>query len=76
MTGAVLLVVLAEGPMPLGFRLFVAGLIGFGVAGVGIAERLTRRLSRLASVWDAGADNDQHRQVVLSTKSGEIRAQA
>ena len=76
MTGAVLLVVLAEGPMPLGFRLFVAGLIGFGVAGVGIAERLTRRLSRLASVWETGVESDHQRQVVLSTKSGEIRAQA
>lgn len=74
LTGAILLVVLAEGPMPLGFRLFVAGLIGFGVAGVGIAERLTRRLNRLASVLEDGTGKDQNRQAILSTKSGESPA--
>lgn len=73
MTGAVLLVVLAAGPMPIGFRLFVASLIGFGVAGVGIAERLTRRLNRLASAWEASQESDSHRQASLSAKSGEFR---
>jgi MFS family permease len=51
LAGAVLLVVLGDDRMTLGFRLLVAGLIGAGVAGVGIAERLTRRLRELASVW-------------------------
>ena len=51
LAGAVLLIVLADGPMTLGFRLLVAGLIGAGVAGVGIAERLTRKLRELAAVW-------------------------
>jgi serine/threonine protein kinase len=56
MAGAVLLIVLADGAMSLGFRLLVAGLIGVGVAGVAIAERLTRQLRALAAVWqrDAG----------------------
>ena len=51
LAGAILLVVLADGPMTLGFRLLVAGLIGAGVAGVGIAERLTRKLRELAAIW-------------------------
>jgi hypothetical protein len=51
LAGAVLLIVLADGPMTLGFRLLVAGLIGAGVAGVGIAERVTRKLRELAAVW-------------------------
>ncbi len=55
MVGAVLLIVLADGPMALGFRLLVAGLIGVGVAGVGVAERLTRALRSLASVWHRDA---------------------
>jgi len=57
LTGAVLLIALTDGMMTLGFRLLVAGLIGMGVAGVGIAERLTARLRLLAAVWnrDGGA---------------------
>ena len=51
LAGAVLLIALANGTMTLGFRLLVAGLIGAGVAGVGIAERLTRKLRELAAVW-------------------------
>jgi eukaryotic-like serine/threonine-protein kinase len=51
MVGAVLLLVLGSGEMSLGFRLLVAGLIGMGVAGVGIAERLTRKLRTLAAIW-------------------------
>jgi serine/threonine protein kinase len=51
MIGAVLLIVLADKEMSLGFRLLVAALIGMGVAGVGIAERLTRKLRALAAVW-------------------------
>ena len=51
LAGAVLLIVLAVGEMTLGFRLLVAGLIGAGVAGVGIAERVTRKLNELAAIW-------------------------
>ncbi|MBA4067215.1 MAG: hypothetical protein C0501_26615 [Isosphaera sp.] len=51
LAGAVLLVATAEGEMTLGFRLLVGGLIGVGVAGVGLAERLTRCLRTLAAVW-------------------------
>ncbi|MBA4187169.1 MAG: hypothetical protein C0467_04040 [Planctomycetaceae bacterium] len=51
LTGAVLLITLTDGVMTLGFRLLVAGLIGVGVMGVGIAERLTARLRLLAEVW-------------------------
>jgi hypothetical protein len=51
-----LLLVLADEKMPFGLRLLVAGLIGVGVAGVGIAERITRKLRELAAIWrrDAG----------------------
>src|SRR5262249_39143682 len=52
LTGAVLLVVLADGALTLGFRVLVAGLIGLGASGVGLAERMTRRLHRLASAWE------------------------
>jgi len=55
LAGAVLLVVLGDEKMTLGFRLLVAGLIGAGVAGVGIAERVTRKLRELAAVWQRGA---------------------
>lgn len=55
LTGAVLLIAFADGAMTLGFRLLVAGLIGAGVAGVGIAERLTRKLRELAAVWERAA---------------------
>lgn len=55
LTGAVLLIVFAEGAMTLGFRLLVAGLIGAGVAGVAVAERLTRLLRELAAVWERDA---------------------
>ncbi len=51
LTGAVLLIALTDGAMTLGFRLLVGGLIGVGVAGVGVAERLTTRLRLLAEVW-------------------------
>lgn len=51
LTGAVLLIALTDGVMTLGFRLLVGGLIGIGVAGVGIAERLTGKLRQLATVW-------------------------
>jgi serine/threonine protein kinase len=53
LTGAVLLVVLADDEMTLGFRLLVAALIGLGVAGVGIAERMIRVLRTLSAVWEA-----------------------
>ena len=58
LAGAVLLIVLADGPMTLGFRMLVAGLIGAGVAGVGIAERITRRLRELAAVWQRNSTNN------------------
>jgi hypothetical protein len=51
LAGAVLLIVFADERMTLGFRLLVATLIGVGVAGVGIAERVTRRLRELAAIW-------------------------
>jgi len=52
--GAVMLVMRVE-VMTVGFRLLVAGLIGLGVAGVSIAERLTRALRKLASAWQNAA---------------------
>jgi len=55
LAGAVLLIVLAEDQMTLGFRLLVATLIGVGVAGVGIAERVVRRLRELAAIWQRDA---------------------
>jgi hypothetical protein len=51
LVGAVLLIALADEKMTLGFRLLVTTLIGMGVAGVGIAERVTRRLRELAAIW-------------------------
>ncbi|MFM8270984.1 MAG: hypothetical protein ACKODX_01420, partial [Gemmata sp.] len=57
LVGAVLLLALAEGALTLGFRVLVVGLIGAGVASVGLAERIVRRLRQLAAVWqtDRGA---------------------
>lgn len=55
LTGAVLLIALTDGVMTLGFRLLVGGLIGVGVAGVGIAERLTGKLRQLTAVWQRDA---------------------
>ncbi|QJW95016.1 hypothetical protein FTUN_2542 [Frigoriglobus tundricola] len=49
--GAVLLLTLDDGPMTFGFRLLVVKLIGLGVAGVSMAERVVRRLRQLAAVW-------------------------
>ena len=49
--GAVLLLTLDDGPMTFGFRLLVVKLIGLGVAGVSLAERVVRRLRQLAAVW-------------------------
>ena len=63
LTGAVLLVSLSDERMTLGFRLLVVGLIGFGVLAVGMAERLTRRLHRLAAVWELEADPETPTQV-------------
>ena len=54
LTGAVLLIAFTEGAMTLGFRLLAAGLIGLGVGGVGLAERLVRRIKQLAAVWGVG----------------------
>jgi hypothetical protein len=53
LVGATLLILLANDS--LAFRVLVAGLIGIGVAGVGIAERLTRKLRTLAAVWQRDA---------------------
>lgn len=57
--GAVLLLTLDDGPMTFGFRLLVVKLIGLGVAGVSLAERVVRRLRQLAAVWqvDVGEGN-------------------
>jgi serine/threonine protein kinase len=49
LVGATLLILLANDS--LAFRVLVAALIGIGVAGVGVAERLTRKLRTLAAVW-------------------------
>ncbi|HSQ58197.1 MAG TPA: serine/threonine-protein kinase [Gemmata sp.] len=51
LVGAALLILFADGGMSLGFRILVAALIGVGVAGVSVAERLTRKLRQLAAVW-------------------------
>jgi hypothetical protein len=51
LAGAVLLVVMADEAMTLGLRLLIAALIGVGVAGVGVAERITRQVGELAAVW-------------------------
>jgi serine/threonine protein kinase len=53
--GAVLLLTLDDGPMTFGFRLLVVKLIGLGVAGVSMAERVVRRLRQLAAVWQVEA---------------------
>ncbi len=55
LVGAVLLLTLADASFTLGFRVLVAGLIGVGVAGVGLAERIVRRLRALAAVWQKDA---------------------
>ena len=47
LTGAVLLVVLATGEMTLSFRLLVTSLIVLGMVGVGIAVRVTRKLTEV-----------------------------
>ncbi len=51
LVGAVLLLTLSDTAFTLGFRILVVGLIGAGVAGVGLAERIVRRLRQLAAVW-------------------------
>src|SRR5262249_16480888 len=40
-----------------GFRVLVAGLIGLGASGGGLAERMTRRLHRLASAWEGPTEH-------------------
>jgi hypothetical protein len=37
--------------MTFGFRLLIVKLIGLGVAGVSLAERIVRSLRQLAAVW-------------------------
>ena len=49
--GAILLLTLDDGPMTFAFRLMVVKLIGLGVVGVSLAERVVRRLRQLAAVW-------------------------
>jgi serine/threonine protein kinase len=51
LVGAVLLLTLEDGAMTFGFRLLVVKLIGLGVAGVGLAERVVRSSRQLAAVW-------------------------
>jgi hypothetical protein len=55
LAGAVLLIISVEESMSLGLRLLIIGLIGVGVGGVSIAERVTRRIRELAAVWRGGA---------------------
>ena len=55
LTGAVLLIVSTDGVLTLGFRLLVTGLIGLGVVGVWVAERVIRELRSLAAVWQREA---------------------
>jgi len=60
LTGAVLLIALADGALTLGFRLLAAGLIGLGAFGVALAERAVKRLNRLAAVWvGTGTHNEE-----------------
>ena len=59
LTGAVLLLVLADGMggdgrLDLGFRVLVVGLIGLGMGGVGLATRIITRLERLIAAWGRG----------------------
>lgn len=68
LTGAVLLVSLGGDTMTLGFKFLVVGLIGLGVVAVGMAERLTRRLYRLAAVWDVEADPESPAQMPWDTR--------
>ena len=51
LAGAVLLLSFGGADMSLGFRLLVVKLIGLGVVGVGLAERVVRRLRQLVAVW-------------------------
>lgn len=52
LAGAILLVVLADEVMTLGFRVLVAGKIGMGVAGVSLANQMVNLLKRNTDVWD------------------------
>lgn len=51
LSGAVLLIVLADGAMTLGFRVLVTGLIVLGMAGVTGLVRVMDRLAALAAPW-------------------------
>jgi serine/threonine protein kinase len=76
LTGAVLLVGLSSDVMSLGFRLLVVGLIGLGVVAVGLAERLTRRLRRLAAVWDVETDPETPAQVPWDSSRSSVSVRA
>lgn len=56
LVGAVLLLTFSDETLTFGFRVLTVGLIGAGVAGVGIAERIVRRTRLLAAVWQKGAE--------------------
>jgi serine/threonine protein kinase len=58
LVGAVLLLTLDSGTMTFGFRLLVVALIGLGVIGVSLAERIVRRLRQLAAVWQVEVKED------------------
>jgi hypothetical protein len=76
LTGAVLLVSLSGDRMTLGFRFLVVGLIGLGVVAVGLAERLTRRLARLALVWEVEADPETPTQVPWDSRRSGVATRA
>jgi serine/threonine protein kinase len=56
LVGAVMLLTLDRDTMTLGFRLLVVKLIGLGVAGVAVADRVVNATRRLAAVWQTGGD--------------------
>lgn len=57
--GAVLLLTLEDGAMSFSFRLLVVKLIGLGVAGVALAERVVRTLRQLAGVWQVEGEGNR-----------------
>jgi serine/threonine protein kinase len=56
LTGAVLMIAIAEGTLTLGFRVLMVGLIGLGAFGVALAQRGVRRIGRLAAAWGIGEE--------------------
>lgn len=76
LTGAMMLVSLSDDRMTLPFRLLVVGLIGFGVVAVGMAERMTRRIARLAAVWEVETDPETPAQVPWDSRRSSTAVRA